>query len=969
MTKPSAPVQTPGLLTESESHYRRLTATVPAMLYDYVLNPDGSNMFLYVGPRCRDILELDESDLLADSGAFWRLVHPDDLQRLKDEDVSANQEGGTFTAEVRITTQSGQLKWIQLSSNPNPATPGEPLVWSGFMLDITARKTTEVELENYRNLLESSSRLLQQVTAQVPGMVYQYRLRSDGSSSFPYVSEGIRDIYRLMPDEVREDAAKVFALLHPDDLAAVTASIQESALSGQLWRQRYRVCFADGTIRWRQGSAMPKSEADGACLWHGFISDATADVAAEGELRLAASVFANSQEGITITDAGGFIVDVNPAFTRITGYERDEVLGRTPKMLSSGHQDAAFYTRMWQSLHETGAWRGEIWNRNKSGEVYPELLSIAEVKDDAGQILNYISSFSDITNLKEREAQLDRIAHFDPLTELPNRRLLSDRLRQAIAHTRRTGKIMAVCVLDLDNFKPINDSLGHAAGDQVLIEVAQRLSLCVREGDTVARLGGDEFVLLLVNLAWVEECDAILMRMLETVTAPVSYNDRLVSVSASIGVTLFPQDPVDADLLLRHADHAMYLAKQAGRNQYRLFDAEHDRLVRAHRRLIEDLAEALVQEQFILHFQPKVDMTTERVVGVEALIRWRHPERGLLAPAEFLNAVAGSELEIPLGEWVIGSAIKQVAAWKAQGLSLPVSINLAARHLLHPGFTEHLAAALSHHPTVSGKDLEIEIIESSALTDIEQASSLIKACQALGVRITLGDFGTGYLSLSYFKHLPVDVLKIDQTFIRDMQNDPEDMAIVEGVIRLAEAFGREVIAEGVENIEQGSLLIHLGCRQAQGDAIARPMPADSLLNWIAHWQCDPSWKMMAGLPLAREDMALVVAENSHQQWANQLIAYLETDAADSQPPPDGGTCRYGRWLAGQGRTQYQHLPEFGEIETLHKSIHALADEIVKQHAEDAAGARDRIDEIKLLRDRGVEKIGELIATVLTSAMK
>jgi EAL domain-containing protein (putative c-di-GMP-specific phosphodiesterase class I) len=362
-------------------------------------------------------------------------------------------------------------------------------------------------------------------------------------------------------------------------------------------------------------------------------------------------------------------------------------------------------------------------------------------------------------------------------------------------------------------------------------------------------------------------------------------------------------------------------------------------------------------------------MTAERVVGVEALIRWRHPERGLLAPAEFLYAVAGSELEIPLGEWVIGNAIKQVAAWKSQGLSLPISINLVARHLQHPAFTERLAAALAFYPTVSGKDLEIEILESSALSDIDQASNLIKACQAIGVRIALDDFGAGYSSLSYFKHLPVDVLKIDQTFVRDMQDDPEDMAIVEGVIKLAQAFGREVIAEGVENIEQGSLLIHLGCRLAQGYAIARPMPADNLLNWITHWQCDPGWKMMAGLSLAREDLVLVVAESSHQQWVGQLIAYLEADPVDSQPPSNGETCRFGHWLAGQGRTQYQHLPEFGEIEALHKSIHALAEEIVKQHAEDAAGARDRIGDIKLLRDRVVTKISELIAAVLTSTMK
>ena len=830
-------------LTESQSHYRRIAATIPAMLYDYVLHADGSSQFLYVGPKCRDLLELDESDLLADAGLFWHLVHPDDLLRLKEEDGAANRARETFSAEVRIVTRSGRLKWIQLSSQANAAPPGEPAVWSGLMLDISERKESEAELEQSRVHLQSSIELLRHVTAQVPGMVYQYRLRPDGRSCFPYASAGIRDIYGLTADAVREDAAQVFAVLHPDDRAAVESSIRASALSGQPWRQRYRVRFAGGAIRWRQGSALPEAEADGSCLWHGFVSDATADVAAEENLRLAASVFANVQEGISITDSAGLITDVNPAFTRITGYTRDEVLGRSPKILASGHQDAAFYAQMWQLLAESGAWRGEVWNRNKAGEVYPELLSIAAVKDSVGQISHYIGSFSDITHLKEREAQLDRLAHYDPLTALPNRRLLGDRLRQAIAQTRRAGKIAAICLLDLDNFKPINDRYGHAAGDAVLVEAARRLAACVREDDTVARLGGDEFVLLLLNLEWVEECDAILSRILQEVAAPIDFNEHRLGVSASIGVTLLPQDDNDADLLLRHADHALYQAKQAGRNRYHLFDAEHDRLVRDYRRLIDDLTESLHNDRFVLYYQPKVEMATGRVVGAEALIRWRHPERGLLAPAEFLYAIAGSALEIPLGAWVLNSALKQVAQWKSQGLHLPVSVNLSLRDVQHTAFAENLAQALLRHPGVVGADLEIELLESAALANIEQVASIVRSCQALGVRVALDDFGSGYSSLAYFKHLPVDVLKIDQVLVRDMRDDPEDQAIVEGIIKIAQAFNREVIAEGVENIEQGHLLLQLGCRFAQGYVIARPMPADSLAPWVEKWPGVAGWRV------------------------------------------------------------------------------------------------------------------------------
>jgi len=952
-------------LQESESQYRRIAATIPAMLYDCALYPDGSSRFLYVGPRCRDILELDESELLADSGTFWRLLHAEDFAQFNWQDATFNREGETFTAEVRITTRSGKSKWIQLSSHPNSSRPGEPMIRTGFILDITERKATEVQLNLYREQIDSSIELLRHVTANLPGMVYQYRLRPDGSSCFPYTSEGIRDIYQITPEEARYEASKVFDRLHPEDRAKVVASIQVSACTGLPWRQRYRVRLPDGAEHWLQGSAMPQCEDNGDCLWHGFITDVSNEVAAEESLRLAASVFANSQEGVIITDAGGFLTDVNPAFTRITGYAREDVLGRTPKILSSGRHDAEFFARMWQALGETGAWRGEVWNRNKAGEVYPELLSITAVKDAAGQISHYIGSFSDISNIKEREAQLDRIAHYDPLTGLPNRRLLSDRLSQAIAQARRSGKIMAVCVLDLDNFKPINDRLGHAAGDEVLIAIAQRLSSCMREGDTVARQGGDEFVLLLQNLLWVEECDAIFSRILKEISVPVIYNGHAVTVSASIGITLFPQDRVEADQLLRHADQAMYLAKQSGRNNYCLFNAEHDRLVRDHRRFIEDIAEALDNDQFILYYQPQVDMAYGRVVGAEALIRWRHPERGLLLPAEFLYVVEGSALEIPLGEWVLDNALKQLAAWQAEGMQISISVNLTFGHVLQPNFEDRLAEILARYPSVSTRNLEIELLESSALAALKSASSLIKSCQSLGIRVALDDFGTGFASLAYFKYLPVDTLKIDQTLVHDMHINPENNAIVEGVIRIAEAFGRQVIAEGVESIEQGAMLVYLGCRRAQGFAIARPMPAESLPQWVAEWPGQPSWKGILGTQLAREDMTLVIAESIHRQWGSQLISYIGANLGDP-PGVNSRECRFGLWIEAHGRVRYSHLDEFKHLDALHAQLHDLADQLLTQHAQDPQGAGARIDEVKQLQDRVTSAINELMMALLSA---
>jgi diguanylate cyclase (GGDEF)-like protein/PAS domain S-box-containing protein len=812
-------------LAESESHLRTIFDNEP----ECIKIMDAQGRLMQMNAAGLAMIEADTFDQVAGLPVV-DVIAPAYREKFLDlhQQVLA---GHKMQMQFEVVGLKGRHRWLETLAVPMQSHGNA--VHLAVTRDIDERKKAETELEQQRCHLEASIKLLQHITAQLPGMVFQYQLRPDGTSCLPYASDGIMAVYRVTPEDVREDAAPMFTLVHPDDLTDVKTSILESARTGHLWRHRYRLCFADGTMRWVQGNAAPQREADGGCLWHGFLTDATEEVAAENKLRLAASVFSNAQEGITITDAGGFIVDVNPAFTRITGYVRDEVLGRTPKFLSSGHHDAVYYARMWQSLGETGAWRGEIWNRNKSGEVYPELLSITEVKDGTGQISHYIGSFSDITGIKENEAQLDRLAHYDPLTDLPNRRLMVDRLRQGIAQTQRSGKIMVVCMFDLDKFKPINDALGHDHGDAVLVEVASRVTACLREHDTVARLGGDEFVMLLLNLEWVEECDAILSRIVQGIAAPMVVNGTHVHVSASMGVTLFPQDDGNSEQLLSHADQAMYQAKQSGGNRYQMFNTEHDRLVRENRRLIEDVSQAIEQEQFILHYQPKVEMATGRVVGAEALIRWRHPERGLLMPAEFLYAMTGTELEISLGHWVLYSALGQMAIWKAQGTHLPVSINLSARYLQSAQFGIHLAKALAHHSGVVAADLEIEIQESEALLNVEDTAGTLQACQSLGVRVTLDDFGTGYSSLLYFRRLPVDMLKIDQRFVRDMHLDPDHLAIVEGVVKIAKAFNRDVIAVGVESTEQCQLLKQMGCSFAQGYTFAQPMPADSFMQWMA----------------------------------------------------------------------------------------------------------------------------------------
>ena len=559
-------------------------------------------------------------------------------------------------------------------------------------------------------------------------------------------------------------------------------------------------------------------------------------------LRQAASVFEHANEGIMITAPDGTIVDVNQAFVNLTGYAREELLGQNPRILRSPRHEQNFYVEMWQSLSEQGNWTGELWNQRKNGEQYATLLTISAVRDGSGEVRRYVALFSDITAQKAHERQLEHIAHYDALTGLPNRVLLADRMQQAMAQATRRHEQIAVAYLDLDGFKQINDRHGHETGDQLLVMVSERMRQALRREDTIARLGGDEFVAVLSSLQEAKACIPMLHRLLEAAAAPVALEDKVVQVSASLGVSLYPpQDAIDADQLLRQADQAMYQAKVAGKNRYHFFDLEHDRSLRGRHESLERVRQALEQGELALHYQPKVNMRTGSVFGAEALIRWYHPEQGLLTPAAFLPHLAKHALMVALGDWVIENALAQIEQWRAAGLALAVSVNVDPMQLDQPDFVDKLSAALACHPGVQPGDLELEVVETSALDDILHISRIIEACQALGVSFALDDFGTGYSSLTYLKRLPVGMLKIDQSFVRDMLEDPDDLAILQGVIGLANAFRRSVIAEGVESEEHGKSLLQLGCELGQGYAIARPMPARDIPTWIAQWQPHASW--------------------------------------------------------------------------------------------------------------------------------
>ena len=558
-------------------------------------------------------------------------------------------------------------------------------------------------------------------------------------------------------------------------------------------------------------------------------------------MRLSASVFEHAHDGIFITDANAKLIEVNYAFTQITGYSREEALGSIPQALGFVTYDQTLLDLLWLQAENNSEWRGETWNRRMNGDVYAAWLDIFCVRDEANQVKNFVGLFSDISQAKEQQQNLERMAYHDPLTQLPNRTLLSDRLQQAMARADRSGELLAVCYLDLDGFKPVNDNLGHEAGDYLLVQLAVRMSACLRDSDTVARLGGDEFAVLLCGLQSIDECTQTLERLLSVIKTPYIIGDKTVEVSSSIGYTIFPDDGSEPDTLLRHADHAMYQAKLNGGSRVQQFDSHHDRQFRGLRQDRERVEAALPNHEFRLYYQPKVDLRQGKVVGMEALIRWEHPELGLRSPATFLPIIEDTDFSIPLGEWVIREALRQIKIWQDAGLDFQVSVNIAARHIVQHNFTERLINLLEEFPEVSPNKLELEITETAAIEDVSGVANTIHSCKHLGVSFALDDFGVGYSSLTYLRRLPVETIKIDQSFVRDMLQDVDDLAVVAGVISLSRDFKRRVVAEGVETSEQGVWLLRMGCSVVQGYGVARPMHADAVLNWVRGYQQDPSW--------------------------------------------------------------------------------------------------------------------------------
>ncbi|WP_421862238.1 EAL domain-containing protein [Motiliproteus sp.] len=798
-------------LRESETRFREFADIAAHWLWEM----DADLRFSYFSAPLKTYLGVDPEMLIGKSrwdlmdqnttSELW-LAHQQMLLRrepFRDFEYDANLPNG----EVRI---------FRISGNPVFDATGRFLGYRGVGLDVTREVQGNREARLLRQRLEDS---LEAITEGFLVFDSQHRLLMCNSA---YRNGSAAIAHLLKPGLHIKDLNRA---LIENGLIQIPEERWEHWLQ-ERWERFLRcdrqLTYPTGEGQWIEVDQY-RTQDGGTLIIRRDISERMRN---EERLRLAATVFENTQEGIIISDPSQAIVAVNPAFVKLTGYSEADVLGKTPRILSSGRHDQAFYSTLWRSLERDGFWSGEIWNKRKNGEVFPEWLSISQVHDESGKLLNYVAVFSDISVVKESEQRLEYLAHHDPLTELPNRLLFMAKLDQALKRIKREHHAVAVMFLDLDHFKHVNDSLGHAAGDRLLVDVAKRLREGLREQDTIARIGGDEFTVLAEDLDDRYGVDQVVSKILAQFEKPFLLEGRWFHLSASVGISIAPDNGTEGSTLLRNADTALYKVKEQGRNGYRYYSAEFTRQAQQRIELEQQLRDAIAQQQFVIYYQPQVRLDTGRIVGAEALVRWEHPERGRLAPNEFIPLAEQTGLICKLGQWVLNGACEQMRSWLDAGYPLQmISVNFSKRQLTEGKFVGQVREAL-HLANLPADRLEMEIVESLIMEQSDEVMSALEELRLMGVSLAIDDFGTGYSSLAYLKQLPVGTLKIDRSFVRDIPDDPSDCAIVKAVLALAESLQLNVVAEGVETSQQAAFLLNANCVQAQGYYFRPPVSAE-----------------------------------------------------------------------------------------------------------------------------------------------
>lgn len=727
----------------------------------------------------------------------------------------------------------------ECSPRPAPIVNAETIAKAGCdqqHCDTKQALCPQCALLRTEDALRESEERYQTLTRILPVGVF----RADAGGGCTYVNERWCEIAGLSPEEAMGDGWQ--KALHSEDRQRVFAAWTEAVTKSASFLDEYRFRRGDDQETWVLGQAVAEKGADGTLAgFVGSITDITERKRAEEKLHLSARVFESSAEGITITDANQTIIAVNQAFTRLTGYSEEEATGQKPSLLSSGLHDAGFHRAMWRTIRQSGQWQGEIWGRRKDGELFATMATISKVTNERGEILNYIGIFNDITAAKESQKRMEYMASHDTLTGLPNRQLFHDRLAHAIERSERgTGKL-AIMFLDLDNFKIVNDTLGHHHGDLLLKEVAARVKKLLRKKDTLARLGGDEFTIVIED-TWTIAVDTTAQRVIEALSQPIDLAGREVFVSGSIGISVYPDDGKNISDLLKKADTAMYRAKEQGKNAYRFFEEKMN--ARAIERLTIETAlrRALERNEFFLAYQPQVAIGLGEVTSVEALIRWRHPGLGLIYPARFIHIAEDTGLIEPIGEWVLETACRQIRQWEQAGLFPPaVAVNLSPRQFRKGNIARNMERILAR-TNVSPVLVGAELTESALIEDPKQTIKTMSELKEMGIHLSLDDFGTGNSSLSQLRRLPLDELKIDKSFIDEVHHNPDDAAIVSAIVTLGHNLGMIVVAEGVETIEQLNSLHTRGCDVVQGYYYSKPLLPDEMADYLkerrwgkGHW--------------------------------------------------------------------------------------------------------------------------------------
>ena len=707
-------------------------------------------------------------------------------------------------------TKTGEAIWVRIDWSYRYNAEGELMGLTSIVTDITGQKNIETRLADTEF---EWTEAINQAEQQILILDADSRVRRANRAFYSYFGltqpqaccQKLRDLPELAKSDVQPLIERLGELVSDGD------SVIQASGRGEEFELQCKTL---------------QNEAHNKRGYLITLTDITDLQRLNRRIELFAEIFENTAEGIMLTDANKRIVQVNDAFRQITGFSQQDAVGKTPAILSSGCHTIGFYKEMWKTIKESGRWSGEIWNRKKNGAVFPELLTINSLKNEQGEVTHYVGIFSDISKLKSSQEKLKHLTHYDALTDLPNRALLVERVEQAIRHANRTSNRVALVMLDLDRFKHINESYGHTVGDKLIADVANNLRHVVRDDDTLARVGGDEFVLLFEDIEDIAKLGFMTERIQRALAAPIELPDQIVNMTASMGICVYPEDGANPSELMRNADAAMFHAKAQGRNTYQFYTEEMTRKAFEVLLLENDLRQAIEREELVLYYQPQINMKRGEVIGAEALIRWNHKVLGTVSPARFIPIAEESGLIVEIGDWVLEEGCRQMSSWQQSGLNVNhLALNVASLQLSRGGLVTRLGALLSQY-RLESKQIELEVTEGFVMDRSERSISQLRALRELGVTIAIDDFGTGYSSLSYLKDLPMNKLKIDQSFVRGLPNDKADMALTKTIVELGNGLDMEVIAEGVETAEQAAFLIAEGCHNAQGYLYGKPMPAD-----------------------------------------------------------------------------------------------------------------------------------------------